>query len=233
MGLTSAHMSLLLKDRWFGAIAKARRDALLGSGAVVVRRGGVRIYATGDPPNGLWCVVEGRVRLLDYPVAGAEVLMQSLGPGAWFGELSTLDRGPRPQDAVALGRTVLVHVPDAAYLRLAESLPTLHHDLALLACAHQRAALAFIGQRVSQSLSARVTAALLGASQDIGLEPLVIRQAELALIVGVSRQTLNRTLKAFERDGAIRTRYARIEIVDPERLEQLGRRGAASGRDNL
>lgn len=222
MSLTSEQTDLLLKDRWFGAIPAARRGALLAAGGLVVKRDGARVYATGDPPNGLWCVVEGRVRLLDYPVAGAEVLVQSLGPGAWFGELSTLDRGPRPQDAVAFRRTTLFHVADAAYRRLAEAVPALTHDVALLACAHQRAALAFIGQRVVQFLPARVAAALLGASQDVGPEPLAIRQSELALIVGVSRQTLNRTLKAFERKGAIRTRYARIEIIDADRLKQLG-----------
>lgn len=229
MTILPARTFLMLQDPWFGAIPEARRTALLDAAVLVTRPDGARIYATGDPPNGLWGVVEGRVRLLDYPVAGAEVLVQSLGPGAWFGELSTLDGGPRPQDAVASGRTTLMHVSDAAYQRLAERLPALHHDLALLACAHQRAALAFIGQRVVQALPARVAAALLGAAQDVGLAPLAIRQAELALIVGVSRQTLNRTLKTFERGGVIRIHYARIEILDAEGLRRLVRTGGLDG----
>jgi len=221
MMLTPARTALMLQNSWFGAIPSPRRAALLGAATVVTKTNGARVYATGDPPNGLWGVVEGRVRLLDYPVAGAEVLVQSLGRGAWFGELSTLDGGPRPQDAVAFGRTALLHVPHAAYQRLAEDLPALHHDLAVLACAHQRAALAFIGQRVVQALPARVAAALLGVAQDVGRAPLAIRQAELALMVGVSRQTLNRQLKAFEGGGLIRTRYARIEILDADALRRL------------
>lgn len=221
MTLTPAQTALMLQDPWFGAIPERRRAALLGAAAVVTKTDGARAYATGDPPNGLWGVIEGRMRLLDYPVAGAEVLVQSLGPGAWFGELSTLDGGPRPQDAVASGRTALLHVPDAAYERLVEDFPALHHDLALLACAHQRAALAFIGQRVAQALPARIAAALLGVAQDVGRAPLAIRQAELALMVGVSRQTLNRQLKAFERRGLVRTHYARIEILDAEGLRRL------------
>ena len=222
---TPAQTALMLRDPWFGAIPEPRRAVLLGAAMVVTRPDGARVYATGDPPNGLWGVIEGRVRLLDYPVAGAEVLVQSLGPGAWFGELSTLDGGPRPQDAVASGRTALLHLPDAVYQRLAEELPVLHHDLALLACAHQRAALAFIGQRVVQALPARVAAALLGVAQDVGRAPLAIRQSELALMVGVSRQTLNRQLKAFEGGGLIRTHYARIEILDAEGLRRLAGAG--------
>lgn len=229
MTLTPAWTALMLKDPWFGAIPEPRRAALVAAAAVTVKPDGARIYATGDPPNGLWGVIDGRVRLLDYPVAGAELLVQSLGPGAWFGELSTLDGGPRPQDAVASGRTTLLHVPDAAYHRLAEERPALHHDVALLACAHQRAALAFIGQRVAQTLPARVAATLLGAAQDVGRAPLAIRQAELALMVGVSRQTLNGQLKAFERRGLIRTHYARIEILDADGLRRLARGGDAGG----
>jgi CRP-like cAMP-binding protein len=225
--LTTAQLAVMMRDSWFGAVAAPRREALLAAAVLVARPDGARVYATGDPPNGLWGVVEGRVRLLDYPRAGTEVLVRSLGPGAWFGELSTLDGGPRPQDAVVSGPTVLLHVSAAAFARLAAGTPELHHDLALLACAHQRAALAFIGQRVAQPIPARVAGALLGASTDVGAEPLAIRQAELAVIVGVSRQTLNRTLKAFEREGAIRTRYARIEIVDADRLRVVC--GGAAG----
>jgi CRP/FNR family cyclic AMP-dependent transcriptional regulator len=221
MTLTTAQIGVMTQDRWFGAIPAERRDALLAAAVLVAKPDGARVYATGDPPNGLWGVVTGRVRLLDYPRAGAEVLMRSLGPGAWLGELSTLDRGPRPQDAVASGPTTLVHLSPAAYTRLASTTPELHHDLALLACAHQRAALAFIGQRVAQPIPARVAGALLSASTDVGAQPLAVRQGELAVMVGVSRQTLNKTLKAFERDGVIRTRYARIEIVDARRLREL------------
>ncbi|MBA4806689.1 Crp/Fnr family transcriptional regulator [Brevundimonas sp.] len=221
MSLAAEQIALLERDSWFGAIAPERRDALLASATIVARKNGARIYATGDPPNGLWGVVEGRVRLLDYPVVGAEVLIRSLCPGAWFGELSTIDAGPRPQDAVAFGSVTLLHIPHAVWVGLARSLPDLHHDLALLACAHQRAALAFIGQRVAQPVPARLAGALLSATHDGGQGPLAIRQDELALIVGVSRQTLNRTLKSFERDGVLRTRYGAIEILDPDRLRRL------------
>lgn len=218
----SAWLPLLMQDPWFARISGPRRNVLLDAATLVSRPDGARVYATGDPGNGLWGVIEGRVRLMDYPVAGAEVLVRSLGPGAWFGELSTLDGGPRPQDAVASGKTVLLHVPQRVYDRLARTTPELHHDVALLACAHQRAALAFIGRRVVQPAPARVASALLDAVQDVGTAPVALRQAELALIVGVSRQTLNRTLKTFERGGAIRTRYARIEILDGDALRRLG-----------
>lgn len=223
MALTAAQTSVMQRDGWLGRLAPQRRAALLSAATVVVKPDGARIYATGDPPNGLWGVVDGRVRLLDYPRAGAEVLIRTLAPGEWFGELSTLDGGPRPQDAVASGTTTLAHIPAPVFARLAKATPELHHDIALLACAHQRAALAFIGQRVAQPIRARIAGALLAGAPPTG-GMLATRQAEMAVIVGVSRQTLNRVLKGFEREGAIRIRYARIEILDVDRLEAACRR---------
>lgn len=217
----------MARDTWFGAVAPARREILLAAARLVSRSDGSRIYATGDAPNGLWGVVEGRVRLLDYPAAGAELLVRAMTPGSWFGELSTLDGGPRPQDAVASGPTLLLHVPAPAFARLAAETPELHHDLALLACAHQRAALSFIGQRVALPIPARVAGALLSVVTDGGDAQLAMRQSEMAVMIGVSRQTLNRTLKAFERGGAIRTHYGRIEVLDPERLRAVSRTKSA------
>lgn len=172
----------------------------------------------------LWAVVEGQVRLRAYPVSGAEVLIRILGAGSWFGELSTLDGGPRPQDAAAFGPAIVLNIPSGVFSRLAEREPAYYRDLGLLACAHQRAALAFIGQRVSQPMVVRLAKALLGASRDVGSEDLALRQAELAVLVGVSRQTLNRELKKFERDGILSAGYGRVVIRDLTRLRAVGRR---------
>lgn len=213
-----AQAALLSGDAWFGGIEAGRRDRLVAASTVVAKADGARIYATGDAPNGLWGVIEGRIRLLDYPRAGAEVLIRSLAPGEWFGEISIIDGGPRPQDAVAAGPTVLAHLSPGALASLATTTPEIYRDLARLACVHQRAALAFIGQRVALPIRARVATALLQAAPDAAEAGLAVRQAELAVIVGVSRQTLNRTLKTLEREGAIRLGYARIDILDPARL---------------
>lgn len=223
MAPTAAQASMMAGGSWFSLIPADRRALLLGEATVVARPDAARVYATGDAPNGLWGVIEGKVRLLDYPLAGAEVVVRSLAPGEWFGELSTIDGGPRPQDAAASGPTLLAHVSTAAFARLVRETPAFYHDLALLACAHQRAALAFIGQRVVQSIPARVASAILDIARQAEGDEAVIRQGEMAVIVGVSRQTLNRALKAFEKEGVIRTGYRRIAVLDEARLRAARR----------
>lgn len=215
---TPEQFRVLEADRWFGGLSADRRALILSAAMPAPRADGTLIYATGDPPNGLWAVLSGRVRLLDYPHAGAEVLVRTLGQGEWFGELSTIDGGPRPQDAVASGATLLLHVSIPRFSALTAAHPELHRDLALLACAHQRAALAFIGQRTARSIEARIAGVLLQTA-GTNAARIDIRQSELAIIVGVSRQTLNKRLKRFERAGALRLRYGGLDILDASPLE--------------
>ena len=46
---------------------------------------------------------------------------------------------------------------------------------------------------------------------------------DIAAMIGVSRQTLNKALKAMEREGVIALDYARIRVVDAEGLRRLGK----------
>jgi CRP-like cAMP-binding protein len=50
---------------------------------------------------------------------------------------------------------------------------------------------------------------------------LKVSQEDLAMMLALSRQTVNQTLKQFELQGALQLRYAEIEIVDPDKLAVL------------
>lgn len=213
-------VQMLETDPWFGGISPIRRACLLYEARIEALASGARIYAACDPPNGLWAVLEGQVRLTSLSANGAELLALIVRPGTWFGELSTLDGHPRPHDATAFGAARLLHVPMAAFARAAAAHPELYRDLGLLVCAHQRTALRFIAHSIGQSVRARLAQALLRASQ-AGEGPVAIRQEDLAAVVGTARQTLNRHLKGFERAGLVAIAYARVGIRDPAGLRAI------------
>jgi CRP/FNR family cyclic AMP-dependent transcriptional regulator len=205
--------SMLERDQWFGSIPSERRTALLAEARVRTVPTGGTVYGIGDPPNGLWCVLEGQVRLKGYSTNGVEMLVLVLRPGKWFGELSTLDGGPRPHDALAFGDTRLLHIAMPAFSRAVEVQPMLYRDLGMLVCAHQRSALDFIGQSVSQSVRVRLASSL--AHSTIGADGhLQVRQDEVAALVGVSRQSVNRHLRLFEQAGLIDLGYKEIRVRD-------------------
>jgi CRP/FNR family transcriptional regulator, cyclic AMP receptor protein len=47
-----------------------------------------------------------------------------------------------------------------------------------------------------------------------------VPQEDLALMLALSRQTVNQILRQFERDGLVVLRYGQIEIADAVRLEE-------------
>jgi CRP/FNR family transcriptional regulator, cyclic AMP receptor protein len=215
-------VQVLATDPWFARLSPARRQAL--ASRLVVRDAADldRVYRVGDAPNGLWVVLAGEVRLVSYPIEGAEMLGLILRAGRWFGELSVLDGGPRPHDAVVNGPSRLAYASMAAVLALTETDPGFWRDLAQLTCAHQRRALAHIARRQTPGARARL-AALLGDAADRAEpgRPIRINQTELAVIVGVSRQRLNRLLAGFAAEGLVRTAYGAVAVLEPERLRTL------------
>jgi CRP/FNR family cyclic AMP-dependent transcriptional regulator len=92
-------------------------------------------------------------------------------------------------------------------------------------------------QKLRLAFDAIEEAALLPAAQRIARrlllmaggygEPGVLRrvlkvpQEDLAMMLALSRQTINQILKQFEAQGALQLRYAEIEIVDAKKLAVL------------
>ena len=220
-------------DPWFSALALARRDALLTRAHESSAALGQRVYGVGDPPDGLWCVREGEVRLVSYPAVGVEALAMILGPGAWFGELSVIDGGPRPHDAVVVKPARLLHVTLAAVEQVAAEHPLIYRDLGVLIGTRQRATLGALGRIIAQPIKVRLARTLAGVVRASGGKDVEMRQEDLAAMIGVSRQTINKELKALEQAGVLTLAYGRITILDLPRLRastppisDRGRRGS-------
>jgi CRP/FNR family cyclic AMP-dependent transcriptional regulator len=93
-----------------------------------------------------------------------------------------------------------------------------------LLAARTRTLYGMVEDATLRSTSARVARRLLllargDATQAPDARPVVpVSQEALAMMLGITRQTLSRELKALAARGAISLGYGRIEIVSPERL---------------
>lgn len=214
-------MALLCRDSWFGALTSARQEALVAKARVVRARSGRRVYRLGDAPDGLHAVLDGRVRLVSYPAPGAEMVSMVVKPGRWFGELSVLDGQSRPHDAIASCASRLLHVPMNAVTALAEADPLLWRDLARLACLHQRMAMKETTRTRALAGVTRLAALLLAdASRD---EQGIVRttQEDMAQLLGLSRQYVNRLLSRLTAKELISVGYGTVAVRDRPRLRAL------------
>jgi len=215
--------ALFAGDPWLGSLPAERRRALLGASHLRHFHDGESIYRLGDDPDGIYGIISGAVRMLNYPVDGGQLMNGIIRTGRWFGEISVLDGGPRPHDALAMGPTALACVPLSAWRRLASASPSFTEDLARLSCQRIRAVLVNINDFMTRSAESRLARILLDLTShrpDRGDGPPGVRlcQEDVADLVGVSRQSVNRILRQFETKGLVSIGYARVSVLQREGL---------------
>ncbi|WP_068828980.1 Crp/Fnr family transcriptional regulator [Pseudomonas sp. BMS12] len=218
------YRSLLESGQWFSHLPPALREALLGKARLLQLEPGQRLFRRGDPPCGLYAVLEGMMRVGAVGRDGKEALLTLVEPPYWFGEISLFDGQPRTHDAYAEGATRLLQVPQAALLALLAAEPGYWRDFALLMS--QKLRLTFIAlEQVSllpaaQRLAQRLLMMAEGYGETGPRQVLHLAQEQLALMLGLSRQTTNQILKDLQVRGALHLTYGEIEIVDLETLRQ-------------
>jgi CRP-like cAMP-binding protein len=126
-------------------------------------------------------------------------------------------------------------VPRAALAALLEGTPEYWHAFGLLLTQKLRLAFEAIEEAALLPAAPRVARRLLLMAGGYG-EPGALRrvlkvpQEDLAMMLALSRQTINQVLKQFEAQGALKLGYAEIEIADVQKLSALAELNPATDR---
>ncbi|MFL9994276.1 Crp/Fnr family transcriptional regulator [Paraburkholderia sediminicola] len=217
---------LLERSAWFRSAPAAMQAQLIKAGRVERLAAGQRLFTRGDSDDGVYCVLDGLVRIGAASSAGKEALLAVIEPVNWFGEIALFDNRPRTHDAYAERDSELFHVPRAALAALLERTPEYWHAFGLLLTQKLRLAFDAIEEAALLPAAPRVARRLLLMAGGYG-EPGALRrvlrvpQEDLAMMLALSRQTINQVLKQFEAQGALKLGYAEIEIADVQKLSAL------------
>jgi len=170
-------------------------------------------------------VIDGLLKMSVTSPDGKVSTLTGINTGAWFGEGSLLKREPRRYDVVALRPSRVALISHTTFERLrATSLPFNHHLQHLL---NSRLSL-FIGMLEYDRLLdtdarvARCVATLFNT--DLYPEPRAyvdLRQQELALLCGVSRQRANVALRTLQNCGLLRVEPRGVTVLDLEGLRNF------------
>ncbi len=226
-------LKALAGSRWFAGCEAELQEALCALGHGLSLVDGELLFHRGQMSAGLCCVLGGALRVGRLKPDGTQSLLACIESGQWFGEISLLDGLPRTHDVCSDGCSRLWLVPEAALVAWLEAHPRHWRSIARLACAKLRQSFEVLEDIASLPLEARLAKRLLQVVQGEGgqdltppgtLQPRRLRlpQEQLALMMGVSRQTVNKALKSLEAQGHIALRYGGIELLDPQALAALG-----------
>lgn len=188
----------------------------------------LRHYAVGDLVHSkaseatfLHGVVEGAVRVSSTSPAGREAILTYYGPGDWFGHIALIDGLARTHDIHAQKKSTLVNIAHHDFNALLRAEPEMYRHIALMLCRLLRLSFAWIEDTALLSLPARLAKQLLSLARSYG-EPhgdgtlirLRLPQEDLAMLLGTTRQTINRKLADWAKLGWISVHYGEILILD-------------------
>lgn len=218
-------------------------DATLQTIAAALRprrfRRGEVVFHAGDPGDALFIVVSGQAKVTVPSDDGSEpAILTTVGPGGFFGELALLDGAPRSTTIVALDVVETMVLRRDAFDRLVDSEPGLRRALLVSLAGEIRRLTAQVEDLHFLDLPGRLARHLLravatadGRSPDDQADlhgerrlPWPFTQAELAGMIGGSRQSVNRLLADLVADGIIRFDGDVLVIPDVARLVEAARR---------
>ncbi|MGY2262516.1 Crp/Fnr family transcriptional regulator [Pseudomonas sp. SDO55104_S430] len=216
----------LMRGQWFSHLPVSLQDSLLKAARLRQLTAGQRLFQRGDPPCGLYAVLEGAVRIGSVNEQGKEALLSLVEAPHWFGEICLFDGQPRTHDAFAMGPCTLLHIPQTALLALLDEQPVYWRQLALLMSQKLRLTFINLEQLSLMPAPTRVAHRLLMIADGYGQldQPrrvLQLPQEQLASMLSLSRQTTNQILKDLQGQGIIGLAYGEIEILDAVRLRAL------------
>lgn len=218
----STLLPALKSHLWFASCPEPFQQALVERSRLWHIRAGEILFSRGEAQDSLCCVVAGALKLGSInPKDGTHRLTMYVEPYHWFGEVSLLDSLPRSQDAIADVDSTVMVVSGAQLLDWLAEHPENWRDLARLACGKLRLILTAIEDNATLSIEQQLARRLLFSATNFGqsTNPSVRRrvrlpQEYLARMLGVSRQTINKSLRQLERERVLALHYAEIEITD-------------------
>ncbi len=178
------------------------------------------IYSQGDSGTEMYHIVSGRVRLSFLNHDGRELVYITFEPGDSFGFSTLIDGAPLPHTAQADGKVRLEVMGAAAFAAIRAHHRELDEALLKLMCLHMRSLSAYVAEAALSDLSLRLARRMLEvARRDEESNPAIhLSQSELAMLFGVSRQTINKLLKQFEDEGLVALSYGTVVLRDLEGL---------------
>ena len=194
---------------------------------------GAAIFSKGDPGNSLVAVIRGTVKISISSAEGRSAILNLIGPGEIFGEVALLDGLARTADATANSNCEIFVIDRREFLPFVRSQPALAMKFIELLCARLRWTSDQVEEVILQDLAGRLASALIRLTEKHKLAPggrtIAITQQEISEMVGMTRESINKQLRAWATRNWVRLEHGAIVVLDTESLQALAGSGGEDG----
>jgi CRP/FNR family transcriptional regulator len=180
---------------------------------------GRHIFDEGAPPEGVFLILQGVVRVSRVSPDGREQVLHDEGPGATLGEVPAFDGKGYVGTAIVTEPATLVFVPRRVLLAEIQAHQPAAADVIRILAARVRRFAALAADISLRTLDVRVASYLLAASTHDGDVVELPGTRELwASHLGTVREQASRALSQLQRDGAVSVSGRRVTIRSREKL---------------
>ena len=218
---------ILRNHELFRELSDEELDQLIAVARIEEVRAKSPIFHKGAPGESMMAVVTGEVKISAPAADGREIVLAMMGPGEVFGEIALLDGCDRTADATAITNCTLLVVHRRDFLPFLNAHPHVAIRLLRVVCQRLRRTTEQVEDLLFLNLPSRLAKKLLhlsGAGDDRRRERApIIRQSqrEIGNLVGLSRESINKQLSRWQKEGLLTLRDGMIVLDDLESLRDI------------
>jgi CRP-like cAMP-binding protein len=226
---TAQQLQVLQANPWFASLPAPEQAAMLELAEPVTLPRGAVLYRKGALGCSFYGLVQGVVKVSSVGSDGREGILALIEAGNWFSESTLLDGQPNPYDATALEALELLVISPEGFAVLMQRLP-FAVAVARLEALRLRAVFSMVEDTMVRDMGARVARRLLVlAHGDATMAAqararVLVSQDALAMMLGITRQTLWKEMRTLVDAGVLALGYGRIDILDVQALTRRAER---------
>jgi CRP-like cAMP-binding protein len=186
------------------------------------------VFLREDEADGVYGILSGSVVVTVESPGGGELILRLLSEGQLFGELAVVDGQGRTASVVTRSPCTFLFIARAVFLEVTAAHPDVATAVTLALSDYLRRNTRLVSEAAFLDVTHRLARLLveLGGSSPgtVGrVTTIRVSQYELAGMLGVSREIVNRHLTSWRRSGLVETFPGRIRLLDGQALEALAR----------
>lgn len=199
-------------------------DRVLQSGHVRLYARDETIFFEGDRPTFLPIVLSGRVKVVQFPEPGKEIILGLFHSGDAFAIPPAIDGHRFPATAIALDNSKLLLIPREKFLSLMQTSPEFSRAITTRMCGILRERVNKVQILSKSSAEQRIATLLLriaDESADAGPLKIEYRRQDLAEMAGLSLEATIRTIRRLARKNCLRIIGGRVVLESTDRLRKI------------
>jgi CRP/FNR family cyclic AMP-dependent transcriptional regulator len=233
--ISSGKLAVLRKHPIFCDLDPDALDQLCRYAKHSTLKRGATIVSKGEPGNSLIVVISGTVKISITSADGRSAILNLIGAGEIFGEVAVLDGLARTADATANTNCEILVVDRRDFIPFLRSQPALAMKFIELLCTRLRWTSDQVEEVILQNLPGRLASALLRLTEKHKLAPggrtIAITQQEISEMVGMTRESINKQLRAWAARKWVRLEHGAIVVLDAKPLQALTEAGSGDKDD--